>query len=132
MSKVKTVPTTVLSELYKEFLKVFSQENANKLSLHYLRVDHTIQMQPGIQPPAGPLYSVSRNKLQVFKKYLEDYLSKRLIWASLSLTAALILFVKNQVLWVHMCCLKLDQTQLALYRMLTDVDTGWELEMDCV
>ena len=61
--KAKTNPATVLPEHYKEFLKVFSHEEANKLPLHYPGVDHTIKMQPGTQPPAGPLYGMSRDEL---------------------------------------------------------------------
>ena len=87
-------PYIVLPKAYKEFLKVFSYEKTNKLLLHRPRVDHTIHMQPGTQPPAGPLYGISRNELQVFKKYLKKNLSKEFIWVSLSLAAALVLFIK--------------------------------------
>ena len=52
-------------------------------------------MQPGTQPPAGPLYGMSRNELQVLKKYLEENLSKGFIWASFSPAAAPVHFVKN-------------------------------------
>ena len=93
--KAKTNPATVLPEHYNEFLKVFSYKEANKLPPHRSGVDHTIKMQPGTQPPAGSLYSMSRDGFQVFKKYLEDNLSKGFIWA-LSLPAAtLVLFVKK-------------------------------------
>ena len=52
-------------------------------------------MQPGTQPPAGLLYGISKDKLQVFKKYLEHNLSKRFIWALLFPAAAPVLFVKK-------------------------------------
>ena len=52
-------------------------------------------MQPGTQQPAGPLYAISRNELQVLKKYLENDLSKGFIQALLFLAAAPVLFVKN-------------------------------------
>ena len=42
--KAKTNPATVLPGHYKEFLKVFSQKEANKLSPHRPGVDHTIKM----------------------------------------------------------------------------------------
>ena len=54
-------------------------------------------MQPGTQPPAGPLYDMSRDELQVLKKYLEENLSKGFIWASSSPAAAPVLFVKSLV-----------------------------------
>ena len=94
-SKAKTNPATVLQEHYKEFLKVFSHKEASKLPLHHPGVDHTIKMQPGTQPPAGPPYGISRDELQVLKKYLEENLSKQFIWASSSPAAAPVLFVKK-------------------------------------
>ena len=45
--KIKTDPATVLPEVYKEFLKVFSHEEANKLLLAPLEVNHIIRMQLG-------------------------------------------------------------------------------------
>ena len=93
--KIKTDAATVLPEHYKEFLKVFSHEEANKLLLHPPGVDQIIKMQPGTQPPAGPLYGMTRNELQVLKKYLERNLSKGFIWASFSPAAAPVVFVKK-------------------------------------
>ena len=93
--KAKTNPATVLPEHYKKFLKVFSYEEANKLPPHHPGVDHIIKMQPGTQPPAGPLYGMSRNELQVLKKYLKKNLSKGFIWASSLPAAAPVLFVKK-------------------------------------
>ena len=93
--KAKTNPATVLPEHYKELLKVFSYEEANTLLLHCPGVDHTIKMQPGTQPPAGPLYGMSKDELQVLKKYLEKNLSKGFIWASSSPAAAPVHFVKK-------------------------------------
>ena len=52
-------------------------------------------MQPGTQLPAGPLYGMSRNELQVLKKYLEYNLSKRFIQALLFPATTLVLFVKK-------------------------------------
>ena len=52
-------------------------------------------MQPGTQPPAGPLYNMSRDELQVLKKYLEKNLSKGFIWALFLPAAAPVLFVKK-------------------------------------
>ena len=93
--KIKTDPATVLPEVYKEFLKVFSHEEANKLPPARPGVDHIIRMQPGTRPPARPLYGMSRDELEVLKKYLENNLSKGYIWASSSPAAAPVLFVKK-------------------------------------
>ena len=93
--KTKTDLAIVLPEHYKEFLKVFSHEETNKLLLHRPGVDHTIKMQPGTQPPAGSLFGMSRDMLQVFKKFLEKNLSKGFIWVSSSPAAAPVLFDKK-------------------------------------
>ena len=93
--KTKTDPATVLPEHYKEFLKIFSHEEANKLTLHHPGVDHTIKLQPGTQPPVRPFYGMNRNELQVPKKYVEENLSKGFIWASSSPAATLVVSVKK-------------------------------------
>ena len=46
---------------------------------------------------------MSRDKLQVFKKYLEDYLSKEFIPALLSSTAAPVLFVNKSGSGLQFC-----------------------------
>ena len=51
--KIKTHPATVLPGHYKEFLKVFSHEEANKLPARRPGVDCTIKMQPGTQCKTG-------------------------------------------------------------------------------
>ena len=93
--KIKTDPATVLLEVYKEFLKVFSYKEANKLPPARSGIHHIIRMQPGTQLPAGQLYGMSRDELDILKKYLEDNLSKEYIWASSFPATALVLFVKK-------------------------------------
>ena len=93
--KIKADPATVLPEVYNEFLKVFSHEEANKLPPAQPGEDHIIRMQPGTQPPAGSLYDMSRDELKVLKKYLKDNLSNEYIRASSSPVAAPVLFVKK-------------------------------------
>ena len=76
--KIKTDPATVLPKYYREFLNVFSHKEANKLPLHHSGVDHIIKMQLGTQPPAGPLYGMSRDELQVLKNIWKTTLAKDL------------------------------------------------------
>ena len=52
-------------------------------------------MQPATQLPARPLYGMSKDELEVLKKYLEDNLSKRTIRAFSFPAAAPVLFVKK-------------------------------------
>ena len=77
--KAKTNPTKIFPEFYIKFLKVFSCKKANKLLSWRLVVDHVILMQPGIQPTTRPLNGISRNKLEVLKKYLKESLSNEYI-----------------------------------------------------
>ena len=65
--KIKTDPAIVLPEVYREFLKVFSYEEANKLPPAQPGINHIIRMQPGTQPSARPLYGMSRDELEVQK-----------------------------------------------------------------
>ena len=52
-------------------------------------------MQPGTQPPARPLYGMSRDELEALKKYLDDNLSKGYIRTPFSPAATPVLFVKK-------------------------------------
>ena len=57
---------------------------------------------------------MSRNKLQVLKKYLEDNLSKRFIWASSSPAAAPVLFVKKPENSLQFCVNHCDLNALTI------------------
>ena len=104
--KIKTDPATVLPEVYKEFLRVFSHEKANKLPPAQPEVNHIIIMQPATQPPAGPLYGMSKDELEVFKKYLEDNLSKDM--------SVLLLFLLQ-----HLFCLSRSQEEASSFAWTT-------------
>ena len=88
-------PATLLPAQYHKFLDVFSKDNTNKLPPLHPGVDHKIKMEPGTQAPSGPLYSMSREELEVLKKYLTENLNKGFIQASSSPAAAPVLFVKK-------------------------------------
>ena len=94
--KVKTDFTKALPEAYKEFLNLFSWEDVNKMLPHCLKVNYNIHMQSGTKPPAEPLYGISRNKLQVIKKYLENNLNNRIIQASSSPIAKPVFLSRSQ------------------------------------
>ena len=88
-------PSTVLPKHYHEFLPLFDKSAADKLPPHRPGSDHEINLLPGTQPPAGPLYGMSQNELLVLRKTLEDYLTKGFIRASRSPAASPVLFVKK-------------------------------------
>ena len=86
---------TLLPAQYHKFLDVFSKDNTDKLSSLHPGVDHKIKIEPGTHTPSGPLYSISREELEVLKKYLTENLNKNFIQASSSPAAAPVLFVKK-------------------------------------
>ena len=88
-------PATLLSAQYHKFLDIFSKDDTDKLPPLHPGVDHKIKMEPGTQAPSGPLYSMSREKLEVLKKYLTENLNKDFIQVSSSPAAAPVLFVKK-------------------------------------
>ena len=88
-------PATLLPAQYHKFLDVFSKDNTDKLPPLHPGVDHKIKMEPGTQAPSGPLYSMSREELEVLKKYLTENLNKGFIRVSSSPTTAPVLFVKK-------------------------------------
>ena len=88
-------PATLLPAQYHKFLEIFSKNDADKLPPLRPQVDHKIKMEPGTQAPSGPLYSMSREELEVLKKYLTENLNKGFIQASSSPAAAPVLFVKK-------------------------------------
>ena len=88
-------PATLLPAQYHKFLDVFSKDDADKLTPLHPGVDHKIKIEPGTQAPSGPLYSMSREELEVLKKYLTENLNKGFIQASSSPAATPVLFVKK-------------------------------------
>ena len=83
----------ILAE-YHKFLPLFSETLAKNLPPHR-PYDHKIPLREGYTPPFGPLYSMSRTKVQTLKEWLEENLSKGFIRALFSPMASPILFVKK-------------------------------------
>ena len=88
-------PATLLPAQYHKFLDNFSKDDTDKLPSLHPGVDHKIKMEPGTQALSGPLYSISREELEVLKKYLTENLNKSFIQVSSSPAAAPVLFVKK-------------------------------------
>ena len=74
----ETDPSTKVPVEYHDFLDVWSQKEADRLPPHR-HYDHKIELEEGKTPPFGPLYSMSREELQVLQKYLEANLKKGFI-----------------------------------------------------
>ena len=79
---VKNLPEKSLEEVipkeYHEFLPLFSKVIAETLPPHQ-PYDHKIKLQEGFTPAFGPIYSLSREELQVLKEWIEKNLSKGFI-----------------------------------------------------
>jgi len=74
--------------------EVFSKAKADELPPHR-PYDHKIILEPGREPPFGPLYSMSRDELEVLRQWLTENLNKGFIRASSSPCASPVMFVKK-------------------------------------
>ncbi|KAH0608011.1 uncharacterized protein H6S33_002063 [Morchella sextelata] len=84
------------------FLKVFLPSEADKLPPHR-SYDHAIDLEPGKQPPWGPVYSLSEAELKVLREYLDKMLRLGKIRPSKSPAGAPILFVKKKDGSLRLC-----------------------------
>lgn len=87
-------PASKLPKIYHNYLSVFSKEEADKLPPHRPS-DHRIILKPGSEAPWGPLYGMSREELEVLKKYIKENLEKGFIRPSTSPASSPVLFVKK-------------------------------------
>ena len=87
---------------YQAFTEVFSKKKVNELPAHGMH-DHTIDLKGTGNPPFGPLYNLSGNKLKVLWDYLADNLVKGFIQASTSPSGVPILFVKKKDGTLQLC-----------------------------
>lgn len=97
--KPKGDPMKLLPAQYKDYLKVFSRDEANKLPPHR-EMDLAILLEKDKegnekQPPWGPLYQMSREELLVLRKTLNELLDKNFIQESKSPAGAPVLFAKK-------------------------------------
>ena len=93
--EIKDLQEKLLNQLilkeYHEFLPLFDKVIAERLPPHR-PYDHKITLQEGFTPPFGPIYSLSRQELQVLKEWIEKNLSKGFIRSSSSPCGAPVLF----------------------------------------
>jgi transposase InsO family protein len=92
-----TLPTELQG--YKD---VFSTENSGLLPSHKT-TDHAIDLQPGKEPPYGPIYPLSQTELQELREYIEENLQKGRIRLSKSPAGAPILFVPKKDGGLRLC-----------------------------
>ena len=83
-----------MPEAYKDFEDIFSIKNTSYLAPHKDH-DHTIDLIDNKQPPYGPIYKLSKNKLSVLRVYIDKYLANGFIRPSKSPADAPILFISK-------------------------------------
>ena len=93
-------PRKILPKHYHKYLKLFDCKDADKLLPYRLGIDHSIELEKDTEGrekmvPWGPLYGMSREELIVLRRTLNENLDKNFIYASSSLTAAPVLFVRK-------------------------------------
>src|SRR6266536_1034367 len=81
---------------------VFSPDNAKKLA-PYRNIDLAIDLQPGKEPPYGPIYPLSQTELAALRDFLEENLAKGFIRESKSPAGAPILFVPKKDGSLRLC-----------------------------
>ena len=84
-----------LPEKYKEFSDVFDKVKANTLPEHR-PYDCPIDLQPGKEPPWGPIYNLSPVELETLREYIDENLANGFIRHSRSPAGAPIFFVKKK------------------------------------
>ena len=91
-----------IREEYQEFMKLFSEVEANRLPPHRPG-HHRIQLREGTTPSFEPQYSLSKQELQALRKWLDENLTKGFIKPSSSPTGSPILFVKKKDGSLQLC-----------------------------
>lgn len=93
----KLIPTQ-----FHHHLDVFRKSNFDKLPEHS-KYDHSIPLEGDLQPPFGPIYSLSEVELKALDEYLKDNIRKGFIQPSQSPAGAPILFVKKSDGSLRLC-----------------------------
>ena len=86
----------------KKYLDVFSDVKAKQLA-PYRNVDMAIDLQPGTEPPYGPIYPLSQTELAALREFLEENLKKGFIRESKSPAGAPILFAPKKDGGLRLC-----------------------------
>jgi hypothetical protein len=87
---------SMISSEYHDFLDVYSKEKTNILSSHK-KHDHRIKLEKDheFDHEYTSLYNLSKEELQLMKKYFKEHLNKNFIESSIAFYASFILFAKK-------------------------------------
>jgi hypothetical protein len=81
---------------------MFEKKNANTLPKHR-PYDYTIDLEERAQPPFGPIYTLSQDKLAILHEYINKNVEKGFIQHSKFPVGAPILLVKKKDDSLRMC-----------------------------
>ncbi|MBW0556418.1 hypothetical protein O181_096133 [Austropuccinia psidii MF-1] len=84
----------VVTSTYHQYLDVFSKVKSEKLAPHRA-CDHHIELE-GSLPPAGVIYSLSKQESDTLRAYISENVAKGFIRPSSSSTGAPVLFVRKK------------------------------------
>jgi hypothetical protein len=101
-SDISSAINKLPDSLRKNYPDVFLTQNAEKLAPHR-DIDLAIELQPGKEPPYGPIYPLSPRELETLREWLEDSLRKGFIRESKSPAGAPILFAPKKDGGLRMC-----------------------------
>ncbi len=73
----RSLVSQIPREFY-DFLELLKKKPADQLPPHR-PYDHEIQLEDGFQPPFGPLYSLSKQELEVLRAWIDENLEKGFI-----------------------------------------------------
>ncbi len=82
---------------------MFENRNVNNLPKHQ-PYNYTIDLVEGTQPPFGPVYNLSQDKLAMFREYFNENLEKGFIQHSKSPASALSFLSKKKMV-IYECVL---------------------------
>ena len=92
---IKEECTVQLPKKYHHYADVLDKVQANTI-LHHRPYDCPIDLQPGKEPPWGPIYNLSPTELEVLRTYIDENLENGFIRHSKSLAGAPIFFIKKK------------------------------------
>jgi hypothetical protein len=93
----------IVLEQYHEFLSLLKKVLVDCLPIHWLGIDHKVQLTAGETPNWDPLYSMSWAELEVVKEWLEENMSQSCICQSWSPFRAFVVLVKTPDWGVRFC-----------------------------
>ncbi len=88
-------PTRDVPEAYRAYEDLFASHERLPLPNHHAR-EHRIDLEPGSEPPWGPIYPLNHVELQKLREWLAEALRKGWIQLSVSPAGAPILFVPKK------------------------------------